>query len=56
MTTLELVQSILAFSKEFSAGAAIARLEVVENVLEGTSTYMHPDIVKAAFRTKEEGE
>lgn len=53
MTTLEMIQNILAFSKEFSAGAAIARLEVVEQVLEGTSSYMHADIVKAAFHIKE---
>jgi len=54
MDTREIVELILGFAKDFSAGAAISRLEVVQKVLEGTPSYMHYDIVRAAFQTKEE--
>ena len=56
MTTREIVKLILAFADEYSAGAAISRLSVVSGILEGTSSYMHDDIIKAAFGTKKEGE
>ena len=56
MTTLEIVKLILAFDDEYSAGAAISRLSVVGEVLEGTSSYMHSDIIRAAFELKKGGE
>lgn len=52
MQTLELVQLIIEDSKRGSAGATIAKLELVEHILAGTSSYMHSDIVRAAFEDR----
>ena len=49
MQTLELVQLILKDAKRGGAGETIAKLELVEHILAGTSSYMHADIVLAAF-------
>ena len=55
MQILEMAQIILADAKRGSAGATIGKLELVEHILEGTSSYMHDDIVRAAFEEGEHG-
>lgn len=49
MQELETVKLIVEDALRGSAGATIAKLALVEKILEGTSSYMHSDIIRAAF-------
>lgn len=55
MQTLELVKIILEDAKRGSAVGTIAKLDLVVKILEGTSSYMHADIVRAAFEEDSHG-
>lgn len=55
MQTLEIVKLIIKDAKHGSAGATISKLALIEKILEGTSSYMHDDIIRAAFEEADNG-
>ena len=55
MEELEIINMILDYVASAGAYAAVARLELLRAILEGTPSYMHRDIVTAAFKGADDG-
>lgn len=50
MTTLELVQQIIAYADNHGPIGAYKTLKMLERILAGTPSYMHSDIIEAALK------
>lgn len=55
MEELEMIEMILDYVSTAGAYAAVARLELLRVILEGTPSYMHRDVVTAAFKRADDG-